>query len=328
MFIMVGAIGPVAVAKAQEEDGADARIFFGVVIEPALDEVSLAPGGKHSDTIRLTNDFQEGETFTFYPQAVNFRQAGESGVAQLYINEELPDSADASDWISFAEESYTVSFGESVTSNYTLTIPPDAEPGGYYIALVYKKQETENVSNVAIGEAIGSLLFITVEGDLDRNGELLEFKTDKRLYDFTPVEFSIRYKNTGNVHDAVGGNIFIHQGDISNPVATLEVNPDGKIVLPGSIRQYFEYHNSGFIRWDEGRLKFEFKEFPKLHFGRYKATLKLKHFQNGERVTTEKEVTFWVIPWELILILIIIILAVAYYIRRKMKKNEKAQKRA
>jgi hypothetical protein len=316
-------LAPVTNVDAQEGDENESRIFFGIVIEPALQEISVAPGQTFSDKIKLTNDFESGSEFTFFPEPVNFRQAGESGVAELYVNEELPDSADAAEWFTFQEESYSLDFGESVESNFTMTVPADAEPGGYYVALTYKKEQNEQVDNVAIGEAIGALLFITVEGDLNRTGELLEFKTDKRFYDFTPVEFQIRYKNDGNIHDIVGGNIFVHTGDVTDPIETMEVNPDGRIVLPGSIRQYSEIYNSGFIRWNDGRLSIQWSEFPTLRFGRYQATLKLKHFENGDRITTERQVSFWIIPWEIILIVILLVLLIAYVVRRRMSKDKR-----
>jgi ABC-type multidrug transport system permease subunit len=63
-------------------------------------------------------------------------------------------------------------------------------------------------------------------------------------------------------------------------------------------------------------------KFPRLFFGEYTATLKFKHTVNGERITTEKEISFWVIPWKLMLLLVAIIVGIIILIRKIRKKRK------
>lgn len=291
---------------------AQERKYYGIVINPAIKHLELAPGESYSDKIELINDFQHQETIQYYPFAQNFNQEGESGHANFYLDDNLPDAINPSKWVSFNEESYIMPFSERISSNYTITVPTDASPGGYYVGLIYISSDPDKIDksdeSVALNSAISTLFFITVKGEINETGSLLQFSTDKDWYEFLPVTYNIRYYNEGSIHTSIGGNIFVHKGDITNPVDILEVNDEAGLALPGSIRAYSETQSGGFIYLDqEGDIKLNKDQFPKIYFGKYTATLKLKHPEAGERVTDDYEITFWVIPWRLILLAIILV---------------------
>lgn len=310
-------------AQAQENQ----RKFFGIIIEPAIVYLDVAPGQTVTGKINLTHDFQSKQEYTFYPNPVNFRQTGESGVPELYFDSTLDNSINPSAWISITEDKYTLNFQDRVDSNYTIKIPPNAQPGGHYAAVMYTEDETTNGEVVGLNKAIGALFFITVAGDVKQDGELLEFKSDKKVYDFTPVVFSIRYKNSGNVHRPVGGNIFIHKGDVTKPTAILEVNKQGELSLPRDVRQYFEIYSDGFITRKNNSWQLNWEKVTKIHFGKYYATLKLKHDRNNQRVTTEREISFWIVPWQLILLIVLIIFALITYATYRFGRKRNKRRR-
>ena len=163
---------------------------------------------------------------------------------------------------------------------------------------------------------------MTVRGDAEQDGSLVEFSTGKTLYEFLPVDFLVRYENKGSVHQLPGGNIFIHRGDISNPVASIVFNEDQSMSLPGATRSFTESYTDGFLYFEDGKLKLDQSKFPKIYFGEYTATIKFKHTVNGERITVEKDTTFWVIPWKLLSALILVVLAIILLIRRIRKKRK------
>lgn len=318
--LTIGLLGSSLLAiKAQENK----RKFFGIIIDPAIVYLDVVPGQTITGKINLTHDFESKQEYTFYPNPVNFRQAGETGVPELYFDGSLNTTINPSAWITVKEEKYTLNFQDRVESNYTIKIPTNAQPGGHYAAIMYNEDEAATGEAVGLNKAIGTLFFITVAGDIKQDGELLEFKSDKRLYDFTPVEFTIRYQNNGNIHRPVGGNIFIHRGDVTKPLATLEVNPDGELTLPRSIRQYSEVYTAGFITHNNGKWQINWGQATKIYFGKYYATLKLKHDRNNQRVTAERQISFWIIPWQLIFLLILIILVVITLVSFKFNKRQR-----
>lgn len=320
LFVILYLIFPAKTVFAQDVP----RTYWGIIINPAIIYLELDPGEIYNGSLQLKNDFEHGNLVTYYPSSWNFAQRGETGNPIFYQDHELSDNINAANWISFSETEYNIRFAEGKQSHFTINVPLDADPGGHYAALVYTEEKADSDEVVEVSKSISSLLFITVSGDIYEDGDLVEFKSDKSFYDFTPVHFTIRYKNTGNIHTQVGGNIFIHKGDITKAVETLQVNEDVNLALPGSIREYFETFNNGFITREDKKFNINWDQFPKFHFGKYTATLKLKHTVNNERVTIERDVTFWIIPWEIILgILILIILVIVLY---KRKRNRGARK--
>jgi hypothetical protein len=283
-----------------------ARIYHGIIIEPSINILEADPGQTINGKVKLTNDFQNSGTVKYYPYIVNFRQKGETGMAELYKPENTDFNKNAASWVSFAEQDYSIKFGETVESNYSIKVPKDAVNGGYYIVLVYSQNNNQpQTGNITVGQEIGSLMFITIKGDNIEDTEFVDFYPGQVLFEMPPLDMFIRIKNAGNVHSTIGGNIFIHQGDISKPKATLEINPDNLLTLPGSTRVYSNRESKGFISFENNSFKINWGDT--FYFGEYTATMKLRHMVNNQKVTTEKEIKFWVIPWKLILIVAIMI---------------------
>lgn len=304
-------------SQAQELE----RTYRGIIINPAIVHLELNPGETYKDIIKLTNDFEHRQTINFFPSISSFRQQAETGNAEFYNNETLPLRLNAPKWISFEEAEYSLAFEEKATSNYTIQVPENASPGGHYVALVYS--DNDDTENIQVQKSIASLLFITISGEINEDGEFLEFTSKKPWYEFAPFEFSIRYKNTGNVHTQVGGNIFIYRGNSAEPIGTIKVNEDIKYALPKSVRNFEEAFTSGWITLENGKLNINGEDFPKIHIGKHKASLRLKNTQDNQRVTAESELFFWVIPWRLILLLLLIIASVtAFFVIKKKKRNK------
>lgn len=309
------------------------KVYYGIIINPALAEKVVNRTQTYKMMVNIANDFQEGGVKTFYPIAINFRQKGETGSPEFYDNTK-PISANAAKWISFEKESYSLDKGQNVDVNYTITVPADAEPGGHYVAIIFsdKNRAEEEQNAVALGKEIGELLFLTVAGDIRETGDLIEFTSEKALYEFTPVNLYIKYKNNGNIHTTIGGNIFIHTGDITKPVATITINRDeeGRVgfTLPGATRSYLESWNDGFITTDEnGNWNFDFSKFPKLNIGEYTATLKMFHMKDGKKIVTDAEVKFWILPWKLILVILVVAVTTGIVISKTRKSKSKRSAR-
>lgn len=317
------------------------RVYYGLIISPAVETLGLDPGQTYNGEVRLTHDYQEGKPIRLYPYAISFVQDGETGNAKFIESEEIDGKEDASKWFTFHEESYYLEFEDTIKATYTINVPEDATPGGHYVALIFSRSSdgVSKDSGVGLGQEIGDLILMTVSGDYVDRGELVDFRVvdknkdnewvEKKTFEFLPAFFSIRYKNTGTVHTHIGGNIFIHKGDITQPIATLTVNEKGGYTLPGSTRNYVENWNAGWItKGEDGKLVFNKENFFKVYWGSYRATLMLKHTVNGERVTSQHDVSFSVIPWRLILfILLLLIVIIAIFVAKNRNQNVKPKKR-
>lgn len=318
---------------------AQTKNYFGIIIQPAIDSYTVEPGDVITGTVDLTNDFQERnpnettyigeETVTYYPSTIQFKQDGESGNPIFYHNNTDSDELVASRWITFDSTSYSMDYAEVKTVTYTITVPENAEPGGHYVALVFNEQQPESFNEqVSVNKAISELLFITVSGDVNSSGELLEFKSRKKIYEWPPLDFYIRYKNTGNVHEIVKGTVTIHRNSINSPIAVLDVNPDETIVLASSVRTYDIQQKEGFIYYEDGVPRANFNKLSQFYLGKYTATLQLEHMYNNQLTVTTLSVTFWIIPWKLILLIILLLLLITALAvgRKRRKKKQKVFK--
>jgi hypothetical protein len=145
---------------------------------------------------------------------------------------------------------------------------------------------------------------------------VLQFSTPQKIYEFLPVAFTIKLKNSGNVHVIPKGNIFIDHFDETKDVAILPVNDLNGNVLPDSNRIFESDWTDGFpvyqqkmngdkVATDKNgkeitELKWDFSQVPKLRWGKYTANLLLVYDDGTHDVPIEGKLTFWVIPWRLL----------------------------
>ena len=123
------------------------------------------------------------------------------------------------------------------------------------------------------------------------------------FYQNRPKGFEIAFNNTGNVHLVPHGKIII-RNIIGKDVGEIPV--DAYFSLPNSIR-YRE------VLWSEGS-----------GLGRYTANLSL--FPGYGNQNIEKSISFWIIPWKILLIVLaalIALIALIYYVSTHFEFKKK-----
>ncbi|MBP6975379.1 MAG: hypothetical protein KBB51_00960 [Candidatus Moranbacteria bacterium] len=275
--------------------------------------LSVEPGHSVSTQLRIKNDGDQKEILKI--DLMKFKADGESG-APLPIDREPGD--DFLDWVHFSEESFPIEQNQWKTINATFDVPETAA-FGYYYAIVFSRADDVTVesgkSRVSGGTALLVLLEAKVPG-AKREVTVTSFSADHTWYEFLPATFTVKLKNTGNVHSAPRGNLFI--GRPGEKADTLvEVNLGKGNILPGSGR-FFEaewtegfpvYRNkeeNGRVMLDaEGHpireLMWNWKDASKFRFGKYEARLLLVYDDGQRDVPIEGVVEFWVIPWRFLI---------------------------
>src|SRR5690606_7422026 len=100
--------------------------------------------------------------------------------------------------------------------------------------------------------SVAQLVLLEVQAPgTKRELKVESFKSNKSWYEFLPVNFTATLNNSGNVHTAPYGNIFITKGEYQ--VGSIQFNPDHGNILPGS-KRVFE------VEWQEGFPLFKNKE--------------------------------------------------------------------
>lgn len=294
-LVAICSLNPAPVAKAQD------RGQIGIKIVPAIVEDLVKPGEIINRELRVTNKSdKELEMFAYLR---DFKAADEYGKAELIV----PGTETGnyiSSWIKISDQGVKFAPGEEKVIPYTIEMPANVGPGGYYGAVVFGTQaprtragDAEKGAAIGIAQQATSLIFLQIEGKADERADIREFKTDKGLYS-TPfnVKFITKIENFGNVHVRPAGVIEIKNTITNKKVASLTVNDDRHNVLPKSARIFENFWSDNF------------------GFGKYEASLALSYGTPADKggdgrktVTMVRE--FWILPLKWVLSFALSILA-------------------
>lgn len=284
-----------------------------LITSPLPINLITTPGSSVSTPIKIKNGGTDTEQIKI--TLMKFKAYQSNGQPQLMDPEPTDEFLK---WASFSEDTFTASPDEWKTITATFTVPQDAA-FGYYYAIVFSRaneeKPTDSKQTAVVG---GTAVLVLLEARVphaERSIEVTEFSTDKQMYEFLPTTFTVKLKNTGNVHVAPRGNIFINKGS-EHDIALLEINANKGSILPDSTRDFNEPWSDGFPVYVEKKqdgkvvldeagnqvmeLKWDFGQASKLRWGKYTAKLLLIYDDGQRDVPIEGEVSFWVVPWRLI----------------------------
>ena len=292
---------------------------FALTISPVRMEISGDPGQTLQGELELLNEQKESKTF--YSSAQNFEARGESGAPYF-----LPDtSKDLASWIR-VQESVTLKPDERKTIPFSVEIPRNTEPAGYFAAIFWgtSPPQTQGGGEVTIGGKLGVLILLSVSGETQEGGGLLDLKIEEggRFVNSLPIKFVYRFSNDGSERVKPTGELKI-KNLFGFTTVTLNANPQSGNVLPGSIRKFSAIW-SGEDQQDKtavtateetakdgqgffAAVKNQWKNFA---LGLYKAKLNLTYGKLSEAEATNKaeaSYRFFVVPWQLLSIIIVIL---------------------
>lgn len=271
------------------------------VVGPGRSEITAKPGDTVTVEILVTNRISDDREFRLEAEDVI---GGENGRSLVSLPNTIDSPYSIKDYISFPSDTFDLKLGERAKVPITISVPPNAEPGGFYgsvmVSTVRKGSGPDAlVPTSPIIARIGSLIFLTIEGDVERGGETLEISTINQSggwYETGPIEFGVTYENTGSVHLNPYGEVSI-KNMIGEEVGFVELEP--WFVLPKSLRLRE-------MTWD--------REFL---FGRY--TVEAKVNRGYDDIVDTVTTSFWVLPWRMVggvfLALFIIIFGIRAFFR-------------
>lgn len=325
----------------------------GLTITPPKFEYTVNPGDTLNGIVKLTNN---GDSpMTLVSDVQDFVAGSETGTPAFVSDAD--SSISLRSWITVNNNQIiTINAGEKSEIPFVINIPAGAEPGGHYGAIFF--QQPAGQGQVAVAQKIGALVLIRVSGEIREEGNLNYFgtyasaKSDTVIEDLPtasffenfPVNFALRFENTGNTHVKPTGKIEIYnlgqklgnigvetvlnsQGAIidQNIVDYLPVNDARGNSLANSFRR-FDTTFQGEAYWyynENGTKEIRFRGLP---VGYYTAKLTLNYGSGNETIT--REVSFVILPWKQTLLGLVALVAVIYVFvkyRRWSRARMKAQ---
>ena len=204
------------------------RVFAAqdITITPTSVDVTLEPGSTNTGKFSVVN---QGTTeYDFVVYGAPYRVSGEEYTPEFTI---LPNAPNVADWFEFSiAESHMVP-NKLVDVNYTITVPQDAQPGGYYAVAFAETEMPQTTNGVTLNQRVGVLFYIKVAGDIPESGQLLTWQSD--FLQKPPLTSVLRLENSGSAHYTADLTVYV-KDIFGRPKYTLN---SSKVILPQTIRK-------------------------------------------------------------------------------------------
>lgn len=283
-----------------------------LTISPARVEISADPGTTVSGVLTLMNE--EGYEKVYYSSSQNFEAQGESGTPAFTSSNEGLAS-----WINLSPSlSFTKGKGQEMKVPFTITVPKDADPGGYFAAIFFSTIPSVGKGDVSVGAKVGSLVLLHVNGNIKQDASILGFTTSDNSFFYTalPISFSYRFNNNGGDRINPTGSITIRD-TVWITTTKLAANPTQGNILPGSVRKFT-------VTWGDDStsvptnffeaVKYEWDNFA---LGFYSANLSLTYGADGSARATK---WIFVFPWQLVIVMTIISIIILTLLVKGIKR--------
>lgn len=272
-------------------------IASALTISPARVEIAGDPGRVIGGEFTLINE--QATAQTFYVSYENFSAQGETGAPSFSA-----EKVGLASWLSVPSPSVTLQPGSIIKVPYAITIPADAEPGGYFAAVFWSTTPpSTSTSQVSIGAKLGLLILLRVNGDIVEEGGITLFDRNGHgfFYNSLPVSLRYKFRNDGADRIEPKGTVTI-RNTVFIRTARIDANAADGNVLPGSVRQFsVEWLKHKATEPVAGFLDAVQYQWQNFALGLYSARLDLDYGSQG--LHASKTVWFFVLPWQLALCL-------------------------
>lgn len=276
-------------------------------IAPPVVTVTAKPGEVLKATITIRN--VANASMVAKNEINDFTAAGEDGTPKLLLDENQTTPYSMKAWIARIPQ-MTLKPKELVQQPVTIAVPANASPGGYYAVIRFTATPAGiDTSGVSLSASLGALILLRVQGDAKEAMSIVEFSAAKNgvtstLFESTPLRFIARIRNDGNIHEQPVGRIVI-KDMFGRTTAGVNVNLDRRNVLPQSIRKFDTLLDKSVLG-------------NKFMFGRYTAQLTFTY--GDKNLTTSSNLTFWILPWKLLLAIVVGLVLLGFLLRTLIRR--------
>ncbi len=270
-----------------------------LTVSPLTFEYDVQPGGTVVGNVKFYTETDADETY--YPSVRDFKAGtDETGTPQFETVSEAGARSMAS-WVTFSMTKITVASHDFANVPFTITTPKNAAPGGYYAALLFGTSAPSTTTGVGVSGLTGPLVLVRVAGTVVEKGSITDFSVSPDSATSLPVNFGIRFQNSGTVHLKPTGVIKV-TNMFGGTSAVIPVNAEGGNVLPDSARLFSAAWLKAQLPDNASELV---KEWMNFGLGKYTATLMLNYGETNQVASATQ--TFWVMPWMLIILFMILV---------------------
>ncbi len=222
-----------------------AQVYFGLfLVYPEFIERVEAKQGFTIFPAKLSLDVSKGSEYNGFIKVTN---AGDSVVAVLPDVQDILPTSGASgfnympkapgitslvDWVQISRKPFELKPNESKEVPFTIKVPSDASAGSRFAVLFFATGSSGG-GQLNVSARTGTVILLTVPGDVKQTGEVLNFILSKFVWSNQPIGFKFDFQNTGTVYFEPKGII-----TITNIFGKkiVEIPVAGQVVLPTGMR--------------------------------------------------------------------------------------------
>ena len=249
-------------------------------VSPVRSDIQVEAGATRTVETVVTN--LTDTAITVKPISNDFIAGDQSGTPALILDEDKFAPSHSLKRFMAPLGNVTIPANESVVVNVVITVPANAQAGGYFGAIRFAPTTPDSGGQVNLSASVASIILLTVPGDMVQKIKLNSFDIQQNGNVNTTfgspeglgVVFS--FENQGNIHIGPFGKISVKQGDSVVYETDFNNKEPRDVILPDSSR-----------RWEI--------PFEKIGaFGYYTAVATFTYGTTNQTIEVEK--SFWVIP--------------------------------
>lgn len=282
-----------------------------IKVTPVRSDIMIMPG--ESKTVQVTVTNLTNSTISIVPVTNDFVAGDDRGTPALILDaDKFAPSHSLKRFISPLQTA-TIPAKQSKTFNVVITVPANAEAGGYFGAVRFAPSDPGSGGQVNLSASVASLILLTVPGEIVERLEIKNFDIQQNGITGTSfrtpndLQVSFAFENKGNLQIGPFGKVSVKQGD--NVVFQSDFNNKDPqdVILPDSTR-----------RWE-----IPLKDIGT--FGHYDVIATFTYGTTNQTIEVTK--SFWVIPqWVIIaaiaaLIVLIAAIALAVWLIIRSRKR-------
>lgn len=281
-------------------------------VSPVRSDTEVQAGTKKTVQVTVTNPTDSA--ISVRPVENDFVAGDERGTPALILDETKYASTHSLKRFLSPLENVTVPAKQSRTIDVTITVPKDAQPGGYFGAVRFVPAALEDGGQVNLSASAASLILLTVPGPAVEKLDLTDFviqqngKTGDMFANPNNLQVSARFQNKGSVQAGPFGKVSVLKNDKVVYATDFNNKEPRDMILPDSAR----------------RFDVPLKDIET--FGHY--TVKATFTYGKSNQTIEVTKSFWVIPQMVIigaivgvLVLIGLIVMIILLVRNRKRRS-------
>jgi len=272
-----------------------------ITLTPNHFDITAYPG----EHVSLKTEFRNGTdaTLSVHVTSEDFWPNGEEGGVALGRTEDT--SFSLKNWVRPSMADQRVGPGETLPLDVSIQIPPNAEPGSRWGALLVTTDPTPGTEGKLVRTLITATLLLRVPGESSEEIVVESFSVSgvSQIAKAIPVVFTARFRNAGQVHLKPRGTITV-RNMLGSEVAKATLPEEN--ALPGTVRKV-----QAIIDDHDGWI------------GPYTATLEATYGQSNRTISARAR--FWVIPGQTAGIAALVtlgVLATGIILRRRSTPKE------